>query len=148
MPWRTITPEIADSLLGARELAVIQDHAGIDIREDVLRRIIAKVRGYCGGAGPLGEDGTVPPECESAVASLYRYDLLAMLPVGNLLTEARGKERESAEAFLKMVAKGEVAVSRPDNVTVSSADLTGPGSVSPTISAPARRRHRSGLDGS
>ena len=26
--------------------------------------------------------------------------------------------------------------------------LTGPGSVSPTISAPARRRHRSGLDGS
>jgi hypothetical protein len=148
MSWNLYTTELAASLLGPREMSAINTHAGIDVQTDVLKRVVGKIRAYCAGAGELGEEGTIPDECEDALATLYRYALLSVLPVGDLITAARTEEKKAAENFLKLVSEGKIGISRPTTVAVPSSGLTGPGSVSPTISAGSRRRDRTGLDGS
>lgn len=141
MSWIKFTPAEADSLIGPKEMEAIQTHLNLDAKSDVLQGVISMIRGYCAAKGSLGPDGTIPPECRQALRSLYRYSLLSSLPVGTLLTEARQKEKESAEGFLKAIGKGEVAITRPTEVeTPSSALNTRPG---PTLYAPAR----SGLTG-
>ena len=148
MAWKLITPELADSLLGRKELAAISTHLEIDARADILRRVVSKVRGYCAGSGELGPEGSIPDECEDAVAALYRYALLSSLPTSTLITEARIEEKKSAENFLTKVAKGEVGISRPTTVAVPSSGISGGSIPAPTISAGTRRRDRAGLDGS
>jgi hypothetical protein len=72
-------------------MAVITTHLNGDRRAAILAPLIDLIRSYCGNKSPLGPAGTIPPECQHDLRSLYRYALLADLPVSNLLTEARGK---------------------------------------------------------
>ncbi len=148
MAWTIFTPELADALLGPKELAAIATHLELDARANVLRRVVAKVRGFCANLGELGPAGSVPPECEDALATLYRFALLANLPTSSLMTDARRQEKEEAEKFLKLVAERKVGITRPGTVETGPEDLSGSGPVSPSICAPKRRRDRAGLDGS
>ncbi len=139
MAWTLYTPELADALLGPGEMAAITKHLALDARANVLSRQIAKVRGYCAARGELGADGTIPPECEDALASLYRYALLACLPVSSLMTTERTEEKKSADNFLKDVAAGKVGISRPDPVSTTPDELSRIGPVSPSINRPPAR---------
>jgi hypothetical protein len=136
MSWIKYTPTEADTLLGPAELAVVSQHLSLDARGDILQSVISQVRGYCAARGALGPEGSIPPECRHALRSLYRYSLLSSLPTGSLLTDARQQEKTSAEAYLKAIGKGEVAVTRPtEAATPSTALNTAPG---PTLHVPTR----------
>lgn len=101
-----ITPgEIAkiDTLSGASNLAAI------------ISQVIREVRGYVGRSNPIGLDGTIPDELQTAANALVVYRYVSQLNSGSLITEARKTAYEDAMKQLRDVAKGDFLIQLPTN---------------------------------
>ena len=113
MAW--IIPDAGKVPLTAAEIAKINAVANRgSLLAGVLAATVNKVRGRVAVLYALGPEGTIPDELEDACLKIASVAFLNQVPGGNLvLTEARQKAADDAEALLRDVAKGMFKVSVP-----------------------------------
>lgn len=113
---------------------------------DCLARIIALIRGYCGGRHVLGAEGTIPDELESALGALFVPEFITRLPgLTKLLDANRVKAKEDALQLLRDVAAGRFAIVPPEAPAAEAQQAGGPGIT--LASSSTRQATRTHLDG-
>lgn len=113
---------------------------------DCLARIVALIRGYCGGRHVLGAEGTIPDELESALGSLFVVEFITRLPgMTKLLDANRTKAKEDALQLLRDVSAGRFAIVPPETPAADNQQAGGPGIT--LVSSTTRTATRTNLDG-
>ena len=115
-----------------------------DKRAEIIASTVGVVRSYCAGQG-MGLPGTIPPECDGALADIATYRMLSLIPSDSLLTEVRVEAYREAMRFLRDIASGKATITKPDPV---SPDPVSSSVVGGSICAPPPSRSLWMLDGS
>jgi phage gp36-like protein len=138
-----LTAANAPSLAAARTLVLKSGQA--DPLAEILAQVTAEVRGRVAACSrnTLGEEGTIPDECKSAAIDLCVYRLCKRLGAA-LLTSAVTEANSQAAAFLRDVARCDVAIVPP---ATAATDQPAGGAAAEVISTTTRRYGRDNLGG-
>lgn len=124
MSWITLTEADVLTRLSSPELTALKSAAkGVgqaDPLPEIIEQVTDKIRGYCAAhrQNQLGDAGTLPPRLVSTALVMIRYELATRLPgMGSLIDALRQKEYDTAIDLLKAVAKGDFALTDPDDTT-------------------------------
>lgn len=114
---------------------------------DCLSRIVALIRGYCGGRHVLGAEGTIPDELESALGALFVVEFITRLPgMTKLLDANRTKAKEDSLQLLRDVAAARFAIVPPVTPAPDASQSGGPGiTLASSSTRQATRNHLDGL---
>lgn len=114
--WRAITESDIRGVLSAAEFSAYQAASladGQDPAADAIAAVTGMARGYiaANSRNTLEDGATLPERCILPACHIIRVELLARLDME--VSQARADAKRSAEAFLRDVAAGKVAVEDP-----------------------------------
>jgi len=115
---------------------------------EILSQVTTEVRARVAACAKntLGESGTIPDECKSAAVDIAVYRIAKRLPGKVVLTDERNNANDNAIAFMRDVAKCDVAIVPPSTPAPGAEQAAGGNSVQLVSSTP-RRATRAKLDG-
>ena len=132
MSWRVITEADVLTQLSGDELEKLQTLSLADDQVDplpgIMTQVSDEVRGYVRGnsANKMDTSPKLPPEVIGAAITISRWRLCGRLAIGGsaqlLMTPQREKDYSDAIEFLKLVAKGEIAVEQPESEITETAE--------------------------
>ena len=116
--WRAITEDDLLTVLSGAELEAYRAAALASGQDDPVAAVISAAVGECRGriaahaANRLADGETIPAALLPHVLVLARQRIFTRLPVR--VTDARQREEERTDAYLRDVARGLVAIEQPD----------------------------------
>lgn len=147
--WLTLSPAVITSLISEREIDLVNDWlGGVEGKAigEVFAGAVSTVRSHCAAQG-LDVPGTIPPETDWCLKSIYRYRVLSSLPQDDLITEAREKDYLEQMKTLRAIADGKVKITAPAVKATLPENMSGT-PMRPRVSAYRPRLFdRKGLDG-
>ena len=111
--WISFTASNITGLTPA-EIAQVDRFTGGSNLATITAQVVREVRGYVGRGNPIGLDGTIPDELQTAANALVVYRYVSQLPTGALMTEVRKAAHEEGLRQVRDVAKGDFLIQLPD----------------------------------
>ena len=130
-----ITPDTTGIGITAVEAAAVQtlSGAGFVPLDTMLTQAINEVVGYVQARNPVGPDGMIPSELESATKAIAAYRFLSQTASDKFITETRQKKFDAAYSQLRDVAKGLQKIAPPETYS--------PVQSAPTVQTIERANH-------
>ena len=106
----------ASNITGLSPTEIVQVDRLTDVANlpSIVAQVVREVRGYIGRGNPIGLDGTIPDELQTAANAMVVYRYVSQIPSGSLMSEARKTAYEDAQRQLRATAKGEFLIQLPD----------------------------------
>jgi len=132
-------------LTAVKTAALVAGQTGVV--QEILDQVTTEVRARVAACAKnvLGEAGTIPDECESAAIDIAIYRICKRIPGRVVLTAERSDANANAIAFLRDVARCDVAIVPP--TTAAPGDEQAGGAAIENVSTTTKRYGRDKLSG-